>query len=200
VPITVGANICIQPLYNAFGQINGGTVTLAASTNLTVCGTVVSYTPATGNFPGSIVINVGGTNTTYQISTGAVLSGQTITLGQNICLQAATNNAGQIIGGVVSTNTGTTVNVCGSVIGYTPASATQAGAITLVTGTTSSSFPIAVGAIFTGGALSLGANVCIQATINASGQISSGIVSVPLSAAPFFPQSGFVRVGYKYAG
>lgn len=73
------------------------------------------------------------------------------------------------------------VNICGVVSGYVPATGTMNGAIT-ISGVT---YTILGGTIFTGPAAAMvanGANLCFQLTLNASGQITAGYVTVNSSS------------------
>jgi hypothetical protein len=141
-----------------------------------VCGTVTAYTASTANAPGSITI--GGQ--TFPIAAGTSLSGAGILTGSanpNVCLQGSLNGSGQISNGTVTANAGATatVNVCGTVTAYTAATGTVPGSIT-VGGQT---FPIAAGTVLNGGgAITVGSSLCLNATLNGSGQISNGTVAV----------------------
>jgi len=54
--ITVGSNLCLSGSLNALAQLQSGTVTVNASTSVSVCGVVSAYTAATASLPGSITI------------------------------------------------------------------------------------------------------------------------------------------------
>jgi hypothetical protein len=185
--IVGGANVCINGTLNSSAQLTSGTVTLNPGTAVNVCGVLSAYTPATAGAAGSLTVN----GSTYAIAPGTTVSG-TLTTGSNICIQATTNAAGQITGGTITTNTSATVNVCGTVSAYTPATAGAVGSLT-INGTT---YPIAAGVTLTGASvITTGANVCLAGTTNGAGQLTAGTATVPagvpLSATLYAPGGGF---------
>lgn len=171
----VGSNVCLQATLNASGQISAGTVSANASTALSVCGTVTAYTAATGTVPGSVTI--GGQR--YPIAAGTTLTNSallTASANPNVCINGTLNGLGQISsGGVTAAASGsTTVNVCGTVSAYSPASSTGTGSVTI----NGQTLPIAVGASLAGSnLLTAGANVCLSGTANAAGQLQNGTVT-----------------------
>ena len=165
--ITVGANLCLNGTLDASGQlVVPSSVTANVSTSVSVCGVVSAYTAATASAPGSLTI--GGQ--TFPIAAGTVISGSSlITAGADLCLTGTLNASGQlVVPSSVSANVSAAVNVCGVVVAYTAATASTPGSITIGGNT----FPIAVGTAIDGsGLITVGANLCLNGTVNAAGQL-----------------------------
>lgn len=165
--LTVGANVCLNGTVNGLGQlVLPSSITANATTSVSVCGVVSAYTAATASAPGSITI--GGQ--TFPIAAGTVISGSSlITLGANLCLTGTVNASGQlVVPSSVSANVSASVSVCGVVAAYTAATASTPGSITIGGNT----FPIAAGTVIDGsGLITVGANLCLNGTVNASGQL-----------------------------
>ncbi|MEP7336692.1 MAG: hypothetical protein ABI977_02925, partial [Acidobacteriota bacterium] len=165
--IAVGANLCLAATLDVTGQIIlPSSITASVNTTINICGVVTAFTAATAGAPGSITI--GGT--TFPIAAGTTLAGQgLITVGANLCLAATLNVTGQIIvPSSVTVGVGMTLNICGVVTAFTAATAGAPGSIT-IGGVT---FPIAAGTTLAGqGLITVGANLCLGATLNVTGQI-----------------------------
>lgn len=183
--LTANSTLCLYGTANSAGQIILGAVSPTALAPVSVCGTVTAYTLSTATVPGSITI--GGQ--TYGIAPGVTLSGAgllAITANPTLCLQATLNGAGQISTGSLGLTLGGTpsVNVCGVVTAYTPATATVGGSITVASNT----LVIAAGTTFVGTSQpTVGSGVCLTLVVNSSGAVVGGAVlatttGVPLSA------------------
>src|SRR4029078_4784081 len=101
---------------------------------------------------------------TYPIFPGTAINGANlVTLGGNACLSATLNASCQIIApSSITAQAGTTINVCGIVTAISSTSIT-------INGITYAIFP---GTTINGANLvTTGANACLSATLNASGQI-----------------------------
>ncbi|MCW5853309.1 MAG: carboxypeptidase regulatory-like domain-containing protein [Anaerolineae bacterium] len=175
--IRTGNSYCLDGNLNAAGQVSGGTVSanVTGGATVSVCGVVAAFQAATVNTPGSITI--GGQ--TFPIAAGTTLTGQEgITLGQNYCLSGGLNAQGQLQNGTISASAGGNVSLCGVVTAYSPASANQAGSVTIGGQT----IPIAVGTTLVGNSLlTTGNNVCLDGQLNANGQLSNGTVTANAS-------------------
>ncbi len=175
--LTIGNNVCLNGTLNGAGQVSSGGVTANASggTTINVCGDVTNFTAATANAPGSITI--GGQ--TFPIAAGTTLTGQNnIVLGSPYCLSGTLNANGQLSNGTLTANASGSVNVCGVVSAYTPATALTAGSVTIGGQT----IPIAAGTTLAGqNLLTIGNNVCLNGTLNGAGQVSSGGVTANAS-------------------
>ncbi|MCI0745877.1 MAG: hypothetical protein L0Y58_10770, partial [Verrucomicrobia subdivision 3 bacterium] len=138
---------------------------VSANTTVAVCGQVLNFVPATATTAGSLRID----STLFAIAPGATIGGQAILkLGASVCLDLTFNGSNQII--PPSKVGGTTVNVCGGVNSFTPATFQTQGAISIG----SSSFAIASGTAIDGQMMiSAGSNMCLTATLNGAGQITS---------------------------
>ncbi len=136
----------------------------AQTVNVSVCGTVTAYA-APSLVPGLIVI--GGQ--TIPIAPGAGLTGSgLIAVGSDLCLTGSLNLIGELQTGTITANATTTLNVCGTVTAYTAATALLPGGITIGGQT----LPIAAGTdINASGLVNVGANLCVNATLNGLGQI-----------------------------
>ncbi len=140
-----------------------------------ICGQVTQFQPATLLSSGLLRLN-GATN--YRIAPGVVIGGQSLIFnGQNLCLEAVLNNSGEIAIG--STVAGSIVNVCGAVENYKASTFVTLGAITL-NGTT---YPIATDFALEGSSqIANGANMCLTAILNNSGQLARpGVIAANLT-------------------
>ncbi len=159
--VNVGANACLTATLNASGQIEGpSSITAQVAANVNVCGVVSAIS--------SNAITINGV--TYPIVPGGTITGASlVNVGANVCLNAALNASGQITApSSISISPTLAVNLCAKVDAYQAATASAPGFITLG-GTT---LPIAIGSQLAGSeTITVGANLCLNATLNASGQI-----------------------------
>jgi hypothetical protein len=164
--ITLGADLCLNGTLNASGQlVVPSSVSVEASTSISVCGVVTAYTAATASSAGSLTI--GGQ--TIPISAGTNINGSgLIQVGANLCLNGTLNASGQLVPPAsMAVNGSLSVSVCGVVSAYTAATLIP-GSITIGGQT----IPIAAGTNINGsGLISVGANLCLNGTLNASGQL-----------------------------
>jgi hypothetical protein len=165
--VHAGADLCLHGTVNGFGQLTApSSVSANATTTIHVCGVVSAFTSATTSSAGSIT--VGGQ--TIPIAAGTPIDGSgLITLGTDLCLSGTLNGVGQLTApSSVSANATTTIQVCGVVSAYTAATASSAGSIT-VGGQT---IPIAAGTPIDGsGLITLGTDLCLNGTLDGSGQL-----------------------------
>jgi hypothetical protein len=177
--LTAGANVCVDANLNGSGQIANGTVAARATVTgwLTLCGNVSAYTAATALTAGSITI--GGQ--TFVIAPSAALTGPNIVTGNNYCIDANTNVAGEIVNGQVSGGASATANVsiCGKVDAFQAATAGAPGSITI----NGQTFSIATNTTLAGqNAIVVGGQYCLDGQLNGSGQIQNGQISAQLKA------------------
>ena len=176
--ITLGAELCLNGTLNASGElVVPSSVTAGATTSISLCGTVTAYTAATANSAGSITI--GGQ--TLPVAAGTTLDGAgLITAGANLCLNGSLNAAGQlVVPSSLSAGVSSRVSICGVVRAFTAATASAPGSITIGGQT----LPIAAGTALGGsGTVNVGANVCLDGTLDLSGQlVPPSVVSVNVS-------------------
>ncbi|HET7452492.1 MAG TPA: DUF5666 domain-containing protein, partial [Thermoanaerobaculia bacterium] len=171
--ITAGADLCLAATVDGAGQIVlPSSVSANASTTVTICGVVSAYTAATATLPGSITID--GRHLT--IAAGSTIANaDQIALGAALCLHATLNGAGQIIApSSVSADVQSMVSVCGTVTAFTAATATAPGSITI----DGQTFTIAAGTQLDGtGTIHVGADFCLHATLDVSGEINGGSIA-----------------------
>jgi uncharacterized repeat protein (TIGR01451 family) len=171
--ITVGANLCLAAALNGAGQIVlPSSVSANATTTVTICGVVSAYTAATASAPGSITID--GQHLAIAAGTG-IDGSNLITIGADLCLQATLNGAGQITPpSSVTADVQGSVSVCGTVSAFTAATATAPGSITI----DGQTFAISAGTQLDGsGLIHVGADLCLVATLDVSGEIDGGSVA-----------------------
>jgi hypothetical protein len=169
----------VQP---ASAQTGGGTAVPTATTTsvVAICGTVTSFTAATGTTAGTITFTTGNLVTTYPILAGVTLVGQNaITTGASVCLSGLLDVTGNVVSGVITVNAPTTIIVCGPVTAYTAATATALGSVTIA-GIT---FPTALNATFSGTTIAVGSNLCITAQLSGLGNLVGGSVAANTSGA-----------------
>jgi hypothetical protein len=140
------------------------------------CGPVTAFTAATATATGTITIGTGGPVLT--IAAGTSFTGPTLATNANICIVGTTNSTGQLVSGFVFTNPNPVaggITVCGNVTAVGTGSLNIGGA----------SFTFASGgATFTGLPLTTAGPLCISFTLNASGQVTGGIVSQAAATSP----------------
>lgn len=152
----------------------GGVSAQTAGTTVSLCGVISTYTAPTTVNTGSLVFS--SPAATFTLATSATVTlgtGVSTNAGSNVCLVGLVGANGQLVSATITTNapTTTTVNLCGPVTVYTAPTTATNGSIT-IGGIT---YPIAIGAAaFTGVAVALNANICLNATLNALGQITGG--------------------------
>lgn len=171
--IGLGNDICLIATVNSNQQIVGGSVTADVSLSLVVCGAVTAFVPPTNAVPGFVTIN----GASYVIAAGTALSGTVlIGTGATLCFNGILGGPGQIIGGTFTQPAGTPtpISICGVVTGYVAPTTTLAGSV----GIAGTPYPIAVGVSLTGASLLVtGTNVCLQGTLDASGELTGGTVT-----------------------
>lgn len=170
VVVVLLGSTCLLGGTGSGAQASSLAAQLSPLTSVSVCGTVSAYTPATLLTAGSITI--GGQ--TFAIAKGAVLTGVAALLGSSFCLSAQLNASGQIQSGTLSTNAGASISVCGPVTAYVAATALTTGLLTIG----GQALVLAPGATLSGAPISVGANLCVQASTNGLAQVTSGTVTV----------------------
>lgn len=166
--VVAGANACLNATLNASGQITApSSITISATSTISLCGRVDAYQGAKVDAPGFITL--GGK--TIVIAAGTLLSGsESIVVGANLCLNATVNASGQIIPpATVAANVNTSIGVCGKVTAFVAATANAAGSIA-IGGVT---FTILPGVVLSG--VTVGAEICLLGSGNTGGGNGGGI-------------------------
>jgi hypothetical protein len=190
--LSTGSNVCIAANVNGLGLVNGGTVTANAggttgSNLVSICGPVSAYAAPTSSAAGSITISNVSVNATYTFPAGTTTTGNlTITNGSNVCLVGTSNATGQLSSVTITPNTPTQISTCGTVSGFTAATTSAGGTLTIG----STSIPLAAGTTFTGTAVTTGTNLCFTLTVNSLGQAIGGTVSTPTPLAAVLHTTG----------
>jgi hypothetical protein len=146
------------------------------ATSVTTCGTVSAYTAATSTSQGSITVG----SQTFIIDAGTSMTNSNLVVnGASICLQAALDASGNVTTpSEVKSDLESFADLCGEISAFTAATQTAAGSIT-IGGT---AYPIATGTMITSGTtIATGQNVCIQATLDAFGEIIIGQIQNTLT-------------------
>jgi hypothetical protein len=136
------------------------------STQVAVCGRVDAFVPASATTTGSIILS----GKPLVISIGTQLTNQSaVTLGANVCLNAAANALGQVAPPAsVTANLEAELTLCGIVDSYTAATAATTGVLRIA----GRAFTIAAGTVLENDTLLVaGADVCVRATVNGLGHI-----------------------------
>jgi hypothetical protein len=171
--------------------------TVQTSTPLNLCGTLQAYSQTAVTFTSN------GVNVTYQIATTNTFTVQPAQIGQDLCFVGQLNAQAQIVSGTLTPNYSSAVVVCGNVNSYVTSSPSTTGYISIG----ASSIPIGINANFSGTAITVGQNLCINGQVNALGQLTIGAVSQNSGvAAPVTPTSacgmisGYVAPGVSTNG
>jgi hypothetical protein len=155
------------------GGGGGGGLDLDLGGTVDLCGKVDAFAAAGAAHDGSLTI--GGTN--LSLAKGTSLVGHTLLLvGANVCLHATVDVDGKVIApSHVTLNLGlaASARVCGEVHAFVAATATSSGNLQVC----APALRIKAGQHLDGEAmLALGARVCVDARLDASGQIVGGTV------------------------
>jgi hypothetical protein len=170
--VAVGADLCADLTTNAAGLVTGVAITANAHVHVLVCGDVTAYAAATTTSTG--LLRVGAH--TFTIGLGATLPAS-VHAGANLCTDLTLDGFGRVSGGSVSANAAATLGVCGTVTAYVAATATSTGSITIA----SHSLVIAIGAALPA-SVHVGANLCLDLTLNGFGQVSRGTAVVNVTS------------------
>ena len=176
--LTVGTDACVTATLNGLGEINGGTVSASGSstptgTPISFCGTVSSFTAPTAGAAGSVTLSGLNANVTFAVAAGTTIAGSSAApaTGDNICLVGVTNAAGALISATLTPNATSQASLCGTVVAFTPATATSLGSLTIG----STTVAVGLNTVFTGEALTVGSNLCLAGTFNGLGSLISGV-------------------------
>lgn len=134
-----------------------------AATEVSVCGSVAVYVPATTLLNGVLLVGA----TPFVIAAGTSLD-SSVAVGADLCFDL-TLTLGSITDATVIANTTATVDVCGQVHGYAAATASSEGSLTVGGG----SFVVAIGTSLPA-SVAVGANLCLHLILDGFGQVSSG--------------------------
>jgi hypothetical protein len=175
VALTAGTNVCLTATLNALGQITGGNAvanTVTGTTAVNVCGTLSSFTPA-ANTSTSAIIVFSSPSQSFTVAPGVTVGNPTLgTAGSLVCIVGQTNGTQLTSVSFVSLAT-TTLNICGVVTAYTPATTSTVGTVT-INGTTLVLAPN----VTLSSAISIGLNLCFVVTLNTLQQATAVAVSV----------------------
>jgi hypothetical protein len=144
-----------------------------AAVDLSLCGKVSAYVPATALTSG--LLTVGGVP--LVVSAGTSLSTK-VAVGADICLRIDLDGLGRIKAATVSANVKSTITLCGVIAAYEKATATASGLITIgkrtLTLAPGSSLPSVVKA---------GANLCLRLKLNGLAQVTGGTAVVNVTTS-----------------
>jgi hypothetical protein len=162
------------------------------TTPLNLCGTIQAYSQT------AVTFTTNGVNVTYPIATTNTFTVQQSQIGQDLCFVGQLNSQLQIVSGTLTPNYNSAVVVCGTVNSYVPSSPSMTGFISIGT----SSIPVGVNATFSGTAITVGQNLCINGQVNALSQLTIGAVSQNTGgSAPVTPTSACGTIsGYVAPG
>jgi hypothetical protein len=139
----------------------------AAAANLTVCGKVVAYVPATSLTAGALTLGA----VPLVVAAGVDLP-STVRVGANLCLQVRLDSASRISDVLsVKANAAASINICGRISAYAAARARAAGSLTIAGRT----LAIAAGTPLPA-SVRVGANLCLSLNVNGAGQVTKGTV------------------------
>jgi hypothetical protein len=169
--VAVGANLCFDVSLNLLGAVTGATITANVTSTVTLCGRVTAYTAGTPTAAGSLAIN----GRTFELAAGSSLPAS-VSLGADVCASLTLNGFGQVTAATVQANVTTVLAICGVVDGFAAASLTSNGSLTIG----GQSFVVAAGASLPA-AVSVGADLCFQLTLNGIGQVSNAAVQANLA-------------------
>jgi hypothetical protein len=173
--VSTGNNVCLTATLNGLGQITGGVSaanpTTTSTTPVNFCGTLQAYTAANGTVLATIVFSA--PTASYTVASGVTVGNTTLaTAGSLVCIVGQTNGT-QLTSVTFVPTVSSTLNICGVVTAYVPASGTTAGSLT-INGTT---LVLAANSSLSS-AITIGLNYCLVATLNGLQQATAVAVSV----------------------
>jgi len=200
-----GSSVCLVGALNAAGQLVSFTLTPNVIASVTLCGTIGTYTAASANGAGSVTV---GTAILPVAQSTTFTGGAPITVGTNLCIQATLNGLGQVVAGVVTTNTagaastGMPVAICGTVASYTAATSTTAGTLQFTLATVNASYTIpantTINGSFTATTIATGQNICLSAIVTGSNTLSS--VTLTANTSTMLTECGVVGASVAPSG
>jgi hypothetical protein len=173
-PSLVGFDYCLSGVVNASGQLVVAHVLADVPQSATACGTA-TYVPATATTLG--VLSIAGSP--FTVAAGTNFTGSSISNGSNMCVALTINSLGQVTGGTVQTNGGSTasnipVELCGTVTAYTAATSSAAGSITFKAGNETPTYTLPAGETTSGfGTITVGQDLCFVAVIGQNNTVSA---------------------------
>ena len=169
--VDVGDDLCIDLELDGFGRVADGTVTANAHVHLKVCGEVKVYAKATSTATGLLKIGH-----TWILAVGSHLPAS-VAVGADLCLDLELDGYGRVSDGEVAANVEATVKICGTVTAYTKATATTLGQLKIAGHT----YVLAL-ASHLPASVDVGANLCLDLTLNGYAQVKDGAVTANVGA------------------
>jgi hypothetical protein len=124
--VKAGADLCLNLKLNGFGQVQGGTATVNATSTLRICGTITAYARATSTSAGSITV----AGRALVLAAGSHLPAQ-VAVGERLCLIFTLNALGQVQDATVKADVQSALEACGQVDAVVNATDTTGGSLTL---------------------------------------------------------------------
>jgi hypothetical protein len=171
--VAVGANLCLRLTLGGAGQIVDLEVVANATVTVEICGTIQAYVKATASEKGSIKL----LGRTFKIAEGVSLPAG-LAVGEYHCLRLKLNAFGQIKDGDIVAGAKVTVKICGAVTAYAKATLSSTGVLKIAGRT----FELALGSDLPA-AVAVGADLCLQLTLNAFAQVEDGSVKAGAGAS-----------------
>jgi len=137
------------------------------ATHLRLCGRVNAYVAPTAFLVGTVTVGP----TTLLIAAGTDVSSK-VEVGANLCFDLEIDTAGRITDSAVTANTTSSVDICGMVNAHAAAGADSYGSLRIG----GVDFVLAAGSQLPA-AVRAGANLCLDLTLNAFGQVAGGTAS-----------------------
>ncbi len=134
------------------------------ATDLRLCGRVNAYVAPTALLAGTLTVG----HTTLLIKAGTDLPSQ-VEVGANLCFNLELDLAGRITDSTVTANVTSSLELCGAISAYSPADATSTGGLQIGT----VDLVLAAGSQLPA-AVRVGADLCLDLTLNGFGQVSGG--------------------------
>lgn len=163
--IRVGATLSLKATMNDEDQIIvPSAVSSQDITSVSACGRVKTYWPSTYATAGKLTLD----SNSWAIAPGVELRGaMQLSTDADVCLSGALNASGQIsYPNAVSASTTNTIQICGRVTAYQPATSGAQGSLAVE----NLAFTIARGAALPAG-INVGANLCLTLCVNRNGEI-----------------------------
>jgi hypothetical protein len=160
--------VLIMALVAGFGTPS----TAMGATHLRLCGRVNAYVPPTALLAGTVTVGPA----TLLIAAGTDVSSQ-VEVGANLCFDLEIDTAGRITDSTVTANTTTAVDICGMVNAHAAADADSYGSLQIG----GVDFVLAAGSQLPA-TVRAGANLCLDLTLNAFGQVSGGTAQANITS------------------
>ena len=172
VAVSTGQNVCLTASLNGLGQITGGIAvanpTTTSTTAVSFCGTLQTFTPASGSTTSATIAFSAPSAASYTVAPGVTIGNTTLGVtGSLVCIVGQSNGT-QLTSVSFVPNVTFTLPVCGLVTAFVAPTNTTLGSVTI----NGATLVLAVNASQSS-PITIGLNYCLVATLNSLQQATA---------------------------